>query len=105
MNRLEKKIISDWEKSGMISDVANKNGVSLEKARKILISNNIYPNSLSKEIAKMQLEGLSPTLIQKKLKISNKTYNAHVGYTKGRYKTDNPSKNAMKLRKWRKNKK
>ena len=80
INKLEKQVISDWKKLGMISKIAEKNAMTLERARKILISNNIFPNTLSKEIAKMQLEGWSPSLIQKKLNISNKTFNTHVGY-------------------------
>jgi len=48
--------------------------------------------------------GISATDIAKILKITEKAVIAHLPYTKGRYNGDNPTKNADKIRKWRRKK-
>lgn len=102
MNKLEKNVIETWKRTGMISKAAFENGISLDIARKILVTNGIFPDELSRKIAKMRLEGVSPSLIKRKLNISDRVYNSHVAYEKGRYNAPNPTANAIKIRKHRK---
>ena len=102
MDKLEKNVVSTWKKTSMISKAAFENGISLDIARKILITNGIFPDELSREIAQMRLEGASPSLIKRRLSISDRVYNSHVGYEKGRYNAPNPTANAIKIRKHRK---
>lgn len=105
MNKLEKNVIETWKRTGMISKAAFENGISLDIARKILVTNGIFPDELSREIVQMRFEGATKNLIKMRLNISDRVYNSHIGYEKGRYRSENPTLNAKKIRKWRKTQK
>ena len=99
-----KEILKEYQKEKNIAKTARAAGISPAKAKKILITEGVYECRLSREIAKMRLEGLSKTLICKRLGISTNLYSANTPYEKVEYNSTTPSHNALKIRKSRKNK-
>lgn len=75
-----KEILKEYQKEKNIAKTARAAGISPAKLKKILISEGLYECKLSREIAKMRLEGLSKTLICKRLGISTNLYSANTPY-------------------------
>lgn len=95
------KIVDDYEILGSIRAVARKHNISESKTKKILISNGAYHTDLSYKIMRLYNKGASIKEISKLLNISEKTVNVYLPYQKGEYKSDNPTENAIRIRKCR----
>lgn len=91
--------------TGDIYETANRLGVSSGKVRKMLITLGVWSNFRSEEINKLRSEGLSPEEISMKLRISLKTVNSYLPYSKGDYLGDDRSDNALRIEKMRENRK
>ena len=100
----KKDIVKEYKKEKNITKTAQKAKISPSKVKKILITEGVYECPLSKKIAEMRLEGLSKKIICKRLNISPNLYSANSPYEKGEYNSSNPSHNALKIRRYRKNK-
>lgn len=99
------QVVDLFKKGCSLKRISSELKISHSKVKKILITQNIYPNNLSRQIAIMQLDGLSRGLITKRLKISDKVYNANTRYTKGMYASQTPTLAALRTRATREKKK
>lgn len=99
-----KEILKEYQKERNITKAARAAGISPAKLKKILISEGLYECKLSREIAEMRLQGVSKTLICKRLGISANLYSTNTPYEKVEYNSTTPSHNALKIRRHRKNK-
>ncbi len=102
---LKNEITKYYIKSGSIKETAAVFGVGWQKARKILITDNVYESEKSKKIKEMYDDGMTEGEIAEKMKMKEKTVSGYLPYRKGEYNLENPSQNAIELRKWRKKKK
>lgn len=104
MNKTQ-ELIDLYRRHKSLLRVAKETGMSQAKAKKILVGVGAYSTPKIKKIREMYSRGYGAEEIAKTLQIGVKAVNAYLPYTKGMYNTDNPTKNAENLRKWRKNKK
>ena len=89
-------------KNGLtIKDIERSGACSFSKARKILIHAGLYQSKRSLEINQYINDGLSLKEIADKLNITLQTINSHLKYNKGIYLDENPTKNAISIRKYR----
>ena len=84
-----------------VNKTAKELGVSVGKVRKMLITLGLWSNYRSDQIGKLYKEGLTVSEIAEKLRISEKTVNAYLPYSKGDYLGDDRSDNALRLEKMR----
>lgn len=97
-------ILNTYNRTEHITDTAKICGVSLSKARKVLVTYGIYPTDLTLRINNLYQSGSSPHEIATRLNINVKTVLGHLPYTKCMYNADHPTINAMRIRRTRKNK-
>lgn len=95
------KIVETFLEIGVVKNVADKLGVWHGTVLKCLVSRRIYPNVRSLHANEMVADGLSKDEICKKLKISHKTYETYMPYTKGSYLSPDKTLNALKIAKSR----
>ena len=92
------EIVAAYSRHNSIRKTAFELGVSESKVRKTLITCGVleYKRTI------MALEGLkkgkSLESIAKELECSVKVLNSYIPYTKGEYRGDNPSANALRIR-------
>ena len=84
-----------------VNKTAKELGVSVGKVRKMLITLGLWCNYRSDQVGKLYKEGLTVSEIAEKLRISEKTVNAYLPYSKGDYLGDDRSDNALRLEKMR----
>ena len=84
-----------------VNKTAKDLGVSVGKVRKMLITLGLWSNYRSDQVGKLYKEGLTVNEIAEKLRISEKTVNAYLPYSKGDYLGDDRSDNALRLEKMR----
>lgn len=84
-----------------VNKTAKELGVSVGKVRKMLITLGLWSNYRSDQVGKLYKEGLTVSEIAEKLRISEKTVNAYLPYSKGDYLGDDRSDNALRLEKMR----
>ena len=102
MDNLVSNVISAYNKTLSLKATAAMCEMTEGKARKILLSNNIVPDSLvTKKIMRLHESGMSSGNIATELNMTAKAVNAHLPYANGMYRADGPSKNAMTIRKHR----
>ena len=66
------------------------------------MTNGIIPeNSQTKKVAQLHELGLAVSEIAVRLNIGENAVSAHLPYTRGAYKKENPSANALKIREHR----
>lgn len=94
-------VLKTYNATGSIKETAKIYEISEQKVRKILITKGVYSTPLSDKINKLRDQGLTPTEISKKLNISRAAVNSYMPYSKGQYKSDSPSENALRIRKSR----
>lgn len=94
-------IVKDYEHLGSLRAVAAKNDISESKVKKKLISHGAYHTELGDKIEKLHKKGRTIKEIAEILNISEKTVNVYLPYQKGEYKSDNPTENAIRIRKCR----
>ena len=87
-------IIKSYNAEGSIKKVAALFRISEQKVRKVLIDAGAYESD-------MYEQGYSVENIAEKLRVSKSTVSAYLPYTKGVYLDENPSSNALKIRKCR----
>ncbi|MCL2674812.1 MAG: hypothetical protein FWE92_05720 [Defluviitaleaceae bacterium] len=102
MDNTENEVITTYQLTASLRETAKHCGISEQKVRKILLTNDIVPNStITREIYGLYKAGMSVEDIAVKLEMSTKALNAHLPYKHGMYRPDNPSKNALRIRKHR----
>ncbi len=101
MKDLIQKTIMLYKKTGSLNRTPKLTGVSLQKVRRILMTNGLYENKHYNDIKSLHDQGLSTKDIAVQLNLSTKYVNAHMPYEKGLYKTERPTLNAIKIRECR----
>ena len=86
---------------GSIKKVAALFRISEQKVRKVLIGAGAYESDMSIQVNDLHEQGYSVKNIAEKLRVSKSTVSAYLPYTKGVYLGENPSSNALKIRKCR----
>lgn len=90
-----------YEHCASIRQTAEAFGISPQKCRRMLISAGVYTTPLASKIAELYEQGVAAEQIAKILGMRAKTVLAYTPYTKGVYNDDNPSKNALAIRRHR----
>lgn len=105
-----KKIIKEFDmdeiakfySGGMsIRNLSQDYGVSEEKIIKLLVTYGVYSSDLYDRIKDMRLSGKSNKEIMDIVGLSEKSFNRYIPYSKGIYGLENPSDNAIRIRKSR----
>lgn len=97
----QEDIIRAYGTEGSIKKVAALFRISEQKVRKILIDADLYESDMSVQVKDLYEQGFSVEDIADKLKVSKGTVSGYLPYTKGLYLGENPSSNALKIRKCR----
>lgn len=90
--------------SGMsLTEISKYNDISLQKARKILITAGVYSSETYDKIKELRAEGKSDWEIMDRVDISKKVLNSYTPYKKGLYNLSEESAtiNAMAIRRLR----
>ena len=99
------KIVSAYESEEGIRAASRKLDVSEVKIRKVLITMGVYETERTREIAKLWDQGLRYAEIAEVLGVSKSCVYANTPYEKGMYLGDNPTKNAIRVRRCKEKKK
>lgn len=91
-------IIKSYNAEGSIKKVAALFRISEQKVRKVLIDAG---SDMAIQVNDLHEQGYSVENIAEKLRVSKSTVSAYLPYTKGVYLGENPSSNALKIRKCR----
>lgn len=94
-------IVRAYGTEGSIKKVAALFRISEQKVRKVLIDAGEYESDMSIQVNDLYEQGYSVENIAEKLRVSKSTVSAYLPYTKGVYLGENPSSNALKIRKCR----
>nr|DAV18298.1 MAG TPA: hypothetical protein [Caudoviricetes sp.] len=94
-------IVKTYLEVNSIRETAIQHHMSRMKVRKILITEGLYSTPESIKVNDLLKEGLSTEEVAKKLDISIGSVNNLAAYRKGEHNLDNPSQNALSIRKWR----
>ncbi|BAL84751.1 hypothetical protein SELR_pSRC401000 (plasmid) [Selenomonas ruminantium subsp. lactilytica TAM6421] len=94
-----KAIVREYKASESIKEVARKSGLSFGKVRKILITEGAVRYERTDELTKLMQQGLSIEQAAERLGISTKLANNYIPYSKGEYRSDSPTLNALRIRK------
>lgn len=98
-----KKICSCYDKTGSVTSVAKKLGVSWCRIVKILSSEGYILSDNHRKIIELHKQGLSKDEIAARVKVSVKTVRCYSPAVRPYYKYKR-SKNALKIARWRQNK-
>lgn len=84
-----------------IADTAAHFGLSHQKTRRVLLAAGAYTTPTSRRVMELHEAGLSPQQIATELSIGIKAVFVYLPYSKGQYKTDSPTDNALRIRRHR----
>ena len=101
----QQPILESYEITKNMSETARILDVSPQTVKRVLISNGIFPSKRAQQIANLNDLGLNVSDIAEFLKISKDTVRSNLFYIKGRYATNQKSKNAVRVARRRNNKK
>lgn len=91
-------IIKLYEGCGSIRETANVAKISPQAVRRILIAHGLHTNPTHSAVSDLADQGVSPADIADRLHMSRATVYSYMPYTKGRYKSDTPTENALRIR-------
>ena len=97
----QEDIIRAYDTEGSIKKVAALFRISEQKVRKILIDADLYESDTSVQVKDLYEQGFSVEDIADKLGISKSAVSGYLPYSKGLYLGDNPTGNALRVRKYR----
>lgn len=100
----QKEILAEYNKKKNIFATAQALGVSTDAVRKTLIAYGVIETPLTRRIAEFRRIGLNQKQIAEALGISTAHVCRNTPYDREPYLNPSTSKNAEKLRKWRKKK-
>jgi len=101
MNLDVKKIMGSYQEGEALKQIGREIGISPAKVRKVLITTGEWQSELSNEILKLHEAGYNTTQIAEAMGLSQKSVNNYLPYSKGLYKEDNATTNALRIRKHR----
>lgn len=94
----KEEIIAEYKKSESIRYTAKTARISGYKVKRILITANVLPKSKKLD---MYESGMSVSEIAMTLRITENAVRAHLPYIRCEYNGENPTKNAINIKKWR----
>lgn len=94
-----------YEKSYSYRRIALELDLSVSKVIKLLITGGVYDSDICRDINRLYNSGKTITEIQKKLHVSKATVQAYLPYKKGVYNANECSRNAERIREYRRRKK
>ena len=94
-----------YEKSYSYRRIALELDLSVSKVIKLLITGGVYDSDICRDINRLYNSGKTVTEIQKKLHVSKATVQAYLPYKKGVYNAKERSRNAERIREYRRRKK
>lgn len=97
-------IIQAYNAECSIKKVAAMFRISEQKVRKVLIDAGEYESDRAGEVKDLYEQGFSVEDIADKLGVSKSAVSGYLPYSKGLYLGENPSSNALRVRKCRANK-
>lgn len=97
-------IISIYHETESAKETARISGLSPQKVRRILITAGEWSSPRTDEITRLWESGKTVAEISALLGIAPKTVAGHLPYRKGEYKGNNPSGNALNIRRYRERK-
>lgn len=95
------EIVEYYKKCDSLKETSAAFGIGWQKVRKILITEGAYVSETAEKVKEVHDSGENIKEIAEKLKISKSTVNSYLPYERTVYNKENPSKNAIKIRKWR----
>lgn len=100
------EIIKCYNSGMSLTEISKYNDISLQKARKILITAGVYSSETYDKIKELRAEGKSDWEIMDRVDISKKTLSSYTPYKKGLYNLseESASSNALAIRSLRKRK-
>jgi len=98
---LVEKIVRAYKAGKDVKDIAIMHEVSYNKAIKILVTAGVYHNDIYDKIIAMKEAGKTNDEICCHLKIKKGVLEKYTPYKKGIYLSENPTKNAIRIRKCR----
>lgn len=101
MEKLFEEVVDLADQGLSLRKISKITGISQQKARRILISNDAWSSPQADEIAKLVASGLTVDEISEKLHLSRSIVISYLPYKKGPYYSDDPSINALRVRKCR----
>lgn len=97
-------ILTAYKSLKSIKAVAKELEVSEATVKKTLITAGVYESETVRMIALLAGQGKTPAEIAEITKLSPSCVNVNLPYARGQYKAYNPTKNAVRIAKWRKSK-
>jgi predicted transcriptional regulator len=94
-----------YEKSYSYRRIALELDLSVSKVIKLLITGGVYDSDICRDINILYNSGKTVAEIQKKLHVSKATVQAYLPYKKGVYNAKECSRNAERIREYRRRKK
>ena len=99
------KVVSNYELTGSLNETAKLCGISEQKVRRILLTAGVMPNSsLTRRIVSLYKSGAGVDDIASIMQMNHKSVLVHLPYIRGMYYAEYPTKNALTIRKCRRNK-
>lgn len=92
------EILKVYAQLGSIKATAKVAGVGTQLIRRIIIEHGFYTNDTHNAVSTLCAKGLTPDEIASSLHIGRATVFSYLPHSKGRYMADNPTKNALKIR-------
>lgn len=96
-----KNVVQTYNEVGSIKKTAKEVCISEQKVRKILLDAGAFESDLAIGIRELFADGNSVKAIAEKLKLSESAVQSYLPYTKGVYMADEPTSNAIRIRKCR----
>lgn len=98
------QIVAEYARTGYIKATAQSAGMSPSKCRRILINQGAYHSETSDTIRAMVQKRMTAPQIAAHLNISTKAVMSYLPYSRGLYFGEDPTPNAVKIRRWREKK-
>ena len=98
----QKEILEEYNKRKSIRATAAALNISTDAVHKTLVGYGVIDTPLTRRIAELRRIGLNQKQIAEMLEISTSCVNKNTPYERGTYLIPSKTKNAEKLRKWRK---
>ena len=95
------RIIEYYISCESMDDTAKTFGLSHQKVRKILITAGVYSSPETNMAISLLEKGLKVEEIAKRMGVTKKTVSSYLPYSKCMYNMDNPTENALRIRKCR----
>lgn len=99
---LEDRVMLQYKQGNDVRKIADMCDISYHKAVKILVTAGIFHSDTYDRIRRLQEDGKTNEEICDILAIKASTLDRYLPYKKGRYLSETPSENAIKIRKSRK---